>query len=133
MATATETGVLARVDIEVGKGADLNAPMLYLALTIDDDDAVVGQAQIVLPDKDRIRIQGLHGSYQLVAIGGPPHQEVLRVISLQGSFHYPPTSGAIQDFSAHLVLHEEDWNGNGSFKYGGNQVKDAPATGHVVG
>lgn len=133
MATTAEPAA-ARLDtyqvkLLVGNENMAGAPLLHLALLVEAETGrIVGRAtitQAIAPPNDTIVIGNVTGVIH--SMGLPPAH---RVVSLQGTYPYvlpPPAIGTVlEEFSATLLIEQNNWNGEGSFSYGGHEVENVP-------
>lgn len=117
------------VNFLVGNEGMPGAPLLHVAAAVDAPTGhITGQAEItqaIAPPGGLIRIDHLHGRVHSLGFG-----PAVRVVALKGSYVFsfpPPAIGeVIAQFSATLVIAQEEWTGRGSFSYGGKEVDDVP-------
>ena len=101
------------------------APALNLDLIYNTDVApptLDGKGlitQAVTPPGGRIEVHGIHG--EVTEMRTSPG---MRMINLRGVCSEPPTT-VLFPFSAVFVV-DRDWNGEGSFTYGGKKVVSVP-------
>ncbi len=103
------------------------APILSLALMYDPATGVIsGQGMItqsVAPPNGRITIHGISG--QVHGLGYGPGRENL-VTTLTGTFQgTQPTAPITEQFTATFST-DQQWQGHGTFTYGGNTVRNVP-------
>jgi hypothetical protein len=117
------------VNLLAGNVGVPGAPILHLGLAVDAPTGhISGRAEItqaVAPPDGVIRINDLHGRIRSLGFG-----PAVRVVALRGSYIVPFPPPAIGEvvalFSATLVIGQDDWNGKGSFTYGGAEIDDVP-------
>lgn len=118
--------------LRVGNKGTPGAPLLHLHLAVDAPTGeVTGLGEIdwgsVEGPESEIRIPDLTG--QMHSLGYGP---AVRVIALQGTYDIPfgpkEPGHLIQEFTAVLVIGDDNWEGRGSFAFGPHKVADAPVT-----
>jgi Domain of unknown function (DUF1842) len=117
------------VKLLVGNEGMPETPILHIFAMVDAPTGdISGQAEItqaVAPPGGIIRIRDLHGQVRLLAF-----DPAVRIVTLTGSYTFsfpPPAIGeVVAPFSATLVVGHDDWNGRGSFSYGGTDITDVP-------
>jgi len=105
------------------------APVLHVAAVVNAPTGkLAGHAEItqaIAPPGGMITISDLTGQIRSLGFG-----EAVRVVTMSGTYEYsfpPPAIGtATEEFSATLVLQQDEWCGQGSFTYGSHHVDDVP-------
>jgi hypothetical protein len=113
---------------ELGNVGMPGAPILHVSAGVDaPTGAISGQAEItqaVAPPEGSIRINDLRGRIVNFPSG--------RVIVLRGTYQFsfpPPAIGeGTAAFEAVVLLDAKEWQGEGWFKYGGQEVENVPFT-----
>jgi hypothetical protein len=104
------------------------APVLNVALMYDGQSgAVNGEAMItqaIAPPNGSILVRKVSGEVHGLGLGG-----ATRAMTLRGEYVHvlpPPAIGSITEkFEANFVM-DNQWNGHGSFEYGGKTVSNVP-------
>ena len=104
------------------------APILSLALMYDPGTGLIsGQGlitQSVAPPNGRIAIHGISGHVHGLGLGG-----VTRVMALTGTFEHrltPPAVGQVTEKFQATFATDNDWQGHGTFTYGGQTIHNVP-------
>ena len=106
------------------------APILNLALLYNPDPVVAslsGEAvitQSIAPPNGRIVIHGVHGPVHGLGLGG-----ATRVFTLKGEYWQPfppPAIGLVQEHFTATFVTDNNWQGHGTFTYGGQTVANVP-------
>lgn len=127
---ATTAGFdLYRVDGFAGNAGTPGAPILHFALLVHASTGKVsGQVQItqaVAPPDGSTHVN-VTGQLRQLGFGQGP---VTQLVSLEGTYPYslpPPAIGSvIEQFSASFAT-DKQWNGRGSFSWGGREASDIP-------
>lgn len=106
------------------------APVLNLSLVYNPDSnpgslsglAVITQA--VASPNSRIEIRNVSGTVHGLGLG-----KATRVFSLTGEYWQsfpPPAIGSVQEKFTATFVTDNNWQGEGGFSYGGNQVTGVP-------
>ena len=115
----------------VGNVGLMGAPVLHVAAVVDAPTGrISGHARItqaIAPPGGMIAINDLTGQIRSLGFG-----ESVRAVTLSGTYEYsypPPAIGTeTLDFSATLVLKQDEWTGQGTFTYGNAHIDDVPVT-----
>jgi hypothetical protein len=113
----------------VGNEGMSGAPLLHVAAAVDAPTGdITGQAEItqaIAPPGGIIRIKNFQGRIHLLTL-----DPAVRIVTLTGSYVFsfpPPAIGeGTAPFSATLVIEHDEWQGRGSFSYGGTDIDDVP-------
>ena len=106
------------------------APILNLAVLYNSDpidatlsgEAVITQA--VPPPYGRIAVHGVHGPVHGLGLGG-----ATRVFTLTGQYFQsfpPPAIGVMEQHFTATFVTDNNWQGHGTFTYGGHVVANVP-------
>lgn len=122
-----EKAGLYRVTFDVGNEGEPGAPILHVqALVYAPTGRITGTADItqaIAPPGGDIEIHDLRGEIRYLGYG----TSAKRIVALSGFFSPNKTEPILEPFSASLEI-EDDWKGEGSFKYGTQEVNDVPVT-----
>ena len=104
------------------------APVLSLALMYDTgNESIGGQGlitQAIAPPNGRLVIHGISGQVHGLGVGG-----VTRVMALTGTFEHsltPPAIGQVTEKFQATFATDDNWQGHGSFTYGGQTIHNVP-------
>ena len=128
--SASELTAVKPVHLVAGNLGTPGAPVLNLALLYNPDstpaslsgEAVITQA--IAPPNGRIVIHGVHGP-----VHGLGYGKETRVFSLKGTYWQsfpPPAIGQIQEEFTATFVTDNNWQGHGTFTYGGQTVANVP-------
>ncbi len=119
---------LYRVTFDVGNVGEPGAPILHVeALVYAPTGRITGTASItqaIAPPGGDIEIYDLRGEIRYLGYGTPAK----RLVALSGHCSPEPINPILEPFSASLEIGEDDWKGEGSFKYGTTEISDVPVT-----
>jgi len=120
-----------KIDLISGNLGTPGAPVLHLSLiyNIDQDDAQLSGiaviSQAVAPPNGRIVIKNVSGPVHGLGLGG----KETRVFSLTGEYTQsfpPPAIGEIVEKFTATYSTDNNWQGHGTFAYGGHVVRNVP-------
>lgn len=117
--------------VKLKVGSDLmGAPTLTIDAVVNaETGAMNGHAtitQALPPPMGEITVDHLRG--RLTNLPMPPHPS--KVVTLEGQYLPPlppPSIGPILTLEVHLLV-DAQWNGRGSFTYGGQRIDNVPVT-----
>ncbi|MDI9339301.1 MAG: DUF1842 domain-containing protein [Sediminibacterium sp.] len=133
--TATKTSgsskVLAGAYLVNGTAGNLGmpgAPIMHFSLVVvpsqNSVNGTVHITQVIAPPYGDIVIRNVKGTIRSTGYG-----KVTQVVYLEGEYVVsvpPPAIGSyLAHFSASMAI-DDNWNGMGSFSYGGNDVENVP-------
>lgn len=123
-----EKAGLYRVTFDVGNEGEPGAPILHVqALVYAPTGRITGTASItqaIAPPGGNIEIHDLRGEIRELGYGTPAK----RLVALSGFFSPDPLTPILESFSASLEIEQDEWKGEGSFKYGTQEVNGVPVT-----
>jgi len=104
------------------------APIAHFSLVVvPASNSVSGTVEItqaIEGPQSNIVVKNVTGQIRATGFG-----KVTKVVSLEGEYVVsvpPPAIGSyLSKFSAHMAI-DNDWNGQGGFSYGNNDVEDVP-------
>ena len=106
------------------------APIMHFSLVVvPSTNSVGGTVQIsqaLAPPSGEIIVRNVTGTIRATGFG-----KVTKVVSLEGEYVQsvpPPAIGSyLAKFSAHMAI-DNEWNGQGGFSFGNNDVEDVPVS-----
>jgi len=128
--TTSELTSSKKIDLVAGNLGTPGAPILNLSLiyNVDHEDgqlsglAVISQA--IAPPNGRIVINNVSGPVHGLGFG-----KETRVFSLTGEYWQslqPPAIGQVQEKFTATFTTDNNWQGHGTFAYGGHVVRNVP-------
>lgn len=129
--TAVKSTVLAGAYLTKGTIGNVGmpgAPIAHFSLVVVPSTNIVSGTveitQAIEGPESNIVVKNVKGHIRATGYG-----KVTKVVSLEGDYFVsfpPPAIGSyLGQFSAHMAI-DNEWNGQGGFSYGNNNIEDVP-------